>query len=418
LGDYSKTNRRTFLRRAGFITAGVAGLGGCLKYKSQFFLLRDAPEHEGDPELDWSAAEIREYKPLGRTGWKMSDISFGAGGLKDPAVLETALERGVNYIDTSPDYSHSESELAVGKAIKNRRDKVFVASKFCSPEGHLDEDTSVDGIIEAVEASLGRLDTDYVDLLHIHACNSVDRLMAPTFHEAFDRLKEQGKARFMGVSSHTPELETVMRTAVDSGRFDVIMCAYNFSAWPDLESIFSDAHDRGIGVVAMKTLKGAYHTVLRDLEADERNSFSQAAFKWVNNNPDVSGLVITVTKPEQLDEYLVASGKRADPADLALLEKYDRLVRSEYCRPGCGDCLDACPAALPIDDVLRYSMYFASYGAEKEALTRYAAMRKKLGHGTEVCASCSAPCQARCPYEIPIKEKLVRADRDLRLHSV
>jgi predicted aldo/keto reductase-like oxidoreductase len=265
-----------------------------------------------------------------------------------------------------------------------------------------------------VEASLRRLDTDYVDLAHVHACNSVDRLMAPTFHEAFDRLKEQGKVRFMGVSSHTPNLEEVMRQAVDSGRFAVIMCAYNFSHWPTLEAIFADAHDRGVGVVAMKTLKGAHHTVLSDFEPDERNSFSQAAFGWVNSNPNVSGLVVTITKPEQVDEYLFASGKRLDPSDLVLLEKYDRLVRSEYCTPGCGDCLDACPASIPIDDVLRYAMYFRTYGQEKEAMTRYAQMTELLGHGTEVCASCSAPCQAQCPRDIPIRQKLVRADRDLR----
>ena len=371
MDDKTKTGRRTFLRRAGIATAGIAGVGVALKYKSQFFLLKDAPEHEDAPLGRWADAVVREYKPLGKTGWEMSDISFGTGALRDPEVLRMALDRGVNYVDTSPDYSDSASEVAVGKAVKGRRDKVFVASKFCSPDGHLDKDTSVQGIIESVEASLRRLDTDYVDLAHVHACNSIDRLMAPTFHEAFDRLKEQGKVRFMGVSSHTPNLEEVMRKAVDSGRFDVIMSAYNFSHWPALETIFADAHARGVDVVAMKTLKGAHHSVLRDFEPDERNSFSQAAFGWVNSNPNVSGVVITITKPEQVDEYLFASGKRMDPGGLALLEKYDRLVRSEYCTPGCGDCLDACPASIPIDDVLRDNGLLTRDGRMKE--------RKKYG---------------------------------------
>jgi hypothetical protein len=74
--------------------------------------------------------------------------------------------------------------------------------------------------------------------------------MAPTFHEAFDRLKEQGKVRFLGVSSHTPNLEAVMRHAVQSGRFHMLLVAHNFSNWPDLKTIFHDAKQRGVGVVA------------------------------------------------------------------------------------------------------------------------------------------------------------------------
>jgi predicted aldo/keto reductase-like oxidoreductase len=416
VGSRDPSNRRTFLKRAGAYS-GLLGVGSILKYDTQLFLLRKAPAHDGPPRTEWAGATVKEYRTLGRTGWKMSDISFGSSSLTDPSVLRLALDRGVNYVDTSPDYSDSQSEKAVGQAIKGRRDKVFVASKFCTPKGHLDENTPVPEIIKAVEDILGRLETDYVDLLHIHACNSVDRLMAPTFHEAFDRLKEQGKARFMGVSSHTPELEAVFSKAVDSGRFDVIMSAYNFANWPKLDEIMTRAKEKSVGVVAMKTLKGAYHTVLGEFTPDERNSFAQAAFKWVNTNPNVSGLVVTISRPAQVDEYLFASGKRANPADLALLEKYDRLVSAQYCRPGCGECLEACPADLPINDVLRYSMYFDTYGTERQAMKKYAKVVDALGHGAEVCASCTAPCEAQCPYDIPIKEKLGRADRLLRLDT-
>ena len=414
MSESGSSGRRTFLKQAGMFS-GLLGIGSVFKYSTQLYLLRNAPTEADEPRPEWANATVQSYRTLGRTGWKMSDISFGAGGVRDAEVVRVALDRGINYIDTSPDYSDSESEKAVGEAIKGRRDKVFVASKFCNPGGHLDEDTPVPEIMAAVEASLTRLQTDYLDLAHIHACNSTDRLMAPTFHEAFDRLKEQGKVRFMGVSSHTPQLEEVMNRAVDSGRFDVIMVAYNFKNWPDLEGILDKATAADVGFVAMKTLKGAYHTVLKDFEPDERNSFSQAAFKWVNNDPRVSGLVVTITRPAQLDEYLFASGQKADPADLALLEKYERLVSSDYCRPGCGECLDACPAGLPIDDILRYTMYFDSYGAEREAMLQYGKTVARLGHGTEVCAGCSAPCEASCPFEIPIKEKLVRADARLRI---
>ncbi len=144
----------------------------------------------------------------------------------------------------------------------------------------------------------------------------------------------------------------------------------------------------------MKTLKGAYHTVLKDFTASERHSFAQAAFKWVNNNEKVSGLVVTITKASQLDEYLYASGQKARAEDLVLLEKYDRLIAEEYCRPGCGDCLDRCPYDLPVDDVLRYAMYYENYGAEREALAHYARLlQRRNGRGADVCIGCAAPCE-------------------------
>jgi len=403
-----KTGRRQFLKQAGLFS-GLLGLGSLLKYRTQFFLVSSAPSESEDPRPEWAGSQVRSYRPLGTTGWKMSDISFGCGHVRDPEIVRVALDRGINYFDTSPDYSDAESERVVGQGIRGRRDKVFLASKFCTPGGHLPSDSKVGDIIAAVEASLGRLGTDYLDLCHIHACNEVERLMAPSFHEAFDRLKEQGKVRFMGVSSHTPELETVMNRAVDSGRFHVIMVAYNFNNWPDLSNIIGKAHDKGVGFVAMKTLKGAYHTVLADFTPDERNSFTQAAFKWVQSNPHVSGLVVSISKVSQLDEYLFASGKPAAPKDLALLERYDELVTRQYCRPGCGQCLDSCPAGLPIDDVLRYSMYYEGYGSERVAMAKYG----KLGSARQasICANCAAPCQAACPFEIPIKNRMSRAHR-------
>ncbi len=407
LSSSTGSGRRGFLKGLGLFS-GFLGLGGILKYGTQVFLLREAPTEAEKPRDDWAGSTVKSYRKLGRTGWQMSDISFGSAQVNDPDVVRLALDRGINYIDTSPDYADAMSEKVVGEAVAGRRDKVFLASKFCTPDGHLDVETPVAGIIKAVEQSLGRLRTDYLDLCHIHACNSVERLMAPNFHEAFDRLKQQGKVRFLGVSSHTPELEMVMNKAVDSDRFAVIMVAYNFKNWPDLSNIIKKAHAKDVGFVAMKTLKGAYHTVLSDFEADERNSFTQAAFKWVNNNPGVSGLVVSISRSSQLDEYLYASGKQLDPADLVLLERYDDLVAKHYCRPGCGECLDACPASLPVDDILRYSMYYEGYQRESEAIRNYA--RLGAGRSAAVCADCSAPCQGACPFDLPVRQKMLRAD--------
>jgi uncharacterized protein len=401
--DSAKITRRRALLWG---TASVAAAGGAIsawKTHTYWFLLRNAPVKAGHTDPAWQGAAVRSYRPLGNTGIHMSDISFGGAGISDPDVVTRAVDRGINYFDTSPDYSQTGSEQVIGRALKAHRDKVFVASKFCTGAGHLPKDTPVADIIRAVEGSLQRLQTDYLDVCIIHECNDLDRLMAPTFHEAYDRLHEQGKVRFLGVSSHTPNLEQVMRHAVDSGRFHMLLVAYNFNNWPDLTTIFRDAKQRGIGVVAMKTLKGAKATVLKDF-ADQSQAFSQAAFKWVLSNPDVSGLVVSIRDAEQIDEYLYASGQPVTPADVALLERYDQLIARDYCRPGCGACLDHCPYGVPVDDVFRYAMYFENYGQQQDARQKYA--RLSAEHNASRCAGCAAPCQAACPFDIPIGEKL------------
>lgn len=406
--------RRQFLRTAAVSAAvgGAAVVAGC-EYKTQLFLLSRAPKEAEQKSPEWQEAGIRRYRLLGRTGMKISDISFGCSGLDNVASVQRALERGINYFDTSPDYSHAGSEQTLGKGIKGfPRDKLFIASKFCMPSDHLDNDVPAKEVIATVESSLKRLGTDYLDLAHIHAVNSIERLMNPNIHEAFDRLKEQGKLRFLGVSSHTPQLEKVMRHAVDSDRFDVIMVAYNFKNWPDLTTIFHDAKQKGVGVVAMKTLKGARHTALSDFTPTERESFAQAAFKWVLANENVSGLVVSINSLSQIDEYLHASGQPLQQADLQLLEKYDRLVANDYCRPGCGACLSSCPADMPIDDILRYAMYYENYGQQRLGMELYARLAQT--GAVSQCTECNAPCEQACPFGLPIKTKLQRADRLLR----
>src|SRR2546425_1553257 len=408
----SHLSRRAFLRgaSAGLAAGGLTLAGGC-KYGTQLFLISEPPKADSQRPA-WAGSRVQRYRPLGRTGFQMSDISFGCSGLDDAAVARRGVERGITYFDTSPDYSRAGSEIALGTGIRGTpRDRLFVVSKFCTPDGHLATDTPVSTVIESVEASLRRLGTDHLDLCHIHACNSLDRLMAPNIHEAFDRLKQAGKVRFIGVSSHTPDLETVMAHAVDSGRFDVIMVAYNFRNWPDLTNIFRRAHERGVGVVAMKTLKGARHTQLADFTPTERESFAQAAFKWVLSNPDVSGLVVTMSRHEQIDEYLYASGREVTAADVSLLEKYDQLIARDYCRPGCGECLDACPYGVPVDDVLRYAMYADSYGQEREAARLYRQLDP--ARRADQCVTCSAPCERSCPFDLPIRDKMTRAHRRL-----
>ena len=367
-------------------------------------------------EDSWRGARVKAYGRLGRTGWRVSDTVLGAGRLRgDEAwkIVKMAFERGVNYVDTAPDYSTAGSELAVGRALREiPRDQIFLATKFCTPLGHLPEGTSVARYKAVVNESLARLGTDYVDLVHVHSCDETARLMDPNVHEAFDRLKEEGKVRFLGVSTHTPRLVEVANRAIDSGRFDVMMLAYHHGIWPTLPLIIDRAHEeQDMGIVAMKTLKGAKHKNLEGFH--DANSYAQAALKWVHENPNVSCAVISFFEMQHVDEYLFASGGRLARTDLEILKRYDQAIVGSYCAPHCGACLSSCPEDVPIHDVLRHRMYFEDYHAERDAMELYA----KLTVNASACIGCSAPCLGSCPLGIAIPARTQGAHALLTLRS-
>ncbi|MDP6977709.1 MAG: aldo/keto reductase [Myxococcota bacterium] len=362
---------------------------------------------------EWRGSRVQEYRRFGRTEYQISDIVMGTGPLKGEEgekVVNLALDRGINYIDTSPDYSASGSEQVVGRVLKTRREEAFLATKFCTPTGHLPADAPVSEYKRVFEESLGRLQTDHVDLIHVHSCDEVDRLMSENMHEAYDRLKQEGKVRFLGFSSHTPHLVQVANRAIESGRFDVMMLAYHHGIWPKLSEVIKRARDeQDMGIVAMKTLKGARHRGLEDF-TPYADSYAQAALKWVRANDDVSCAVISMFELQQIDEYLYASGQKLRDQDIALLREYDRQVQGTYCSPHCGACLDSCPEGVPIADVLRQRMYFEDYGAEKIGMQLYA----DLDVDASACSSCDAPCLGSCPHGISIQERTTGAHELLR----
>lgn len=366
------------------------------------------------PLASWDGSRIQSYRRLGRTDWEVSDISLGTGrisGEEGERTARLALDRGVNYFDTAPDYSGSGSEQAMGRAIRGVRDQLFIATKFCTPLGHLPAGTSVEEYMEAIDGSLRRLGTDYVDLVHIHSCDSVERLLDPNVHEAFDRLREQGKARFLGFSSHTPRLVEVANASIASGRFDVMMLAYHHGIWPEIPEIIERARaEADMGIVAMKTLKGGRHRGLENFKP-WADSYSQASLKWALSNPDVSSAVVSFFELQHVDEFLFASGQLFERQDAEILKRYDAEIAGTYCEPHCGVCLDSCPEGVPIADVLRHRMYFEDYGWEKIAIQQYA----RLETNASACVGCSAPCLGSCPLGIQIPERTAVAHRLLTL---
>jgi predicted aldo/keto reductase-like oxidoreductase len=358
---------------------------------------------------------VRRYSRLGRTDMQISDISFGADRLSTDQedLVQHAYDRGINYFDTAETYRDGDSETALGHALRGKRHRIFLASKTLAWP-----DTSRQAMMQALEGSLRRLQTDYLDVYFNHAVNELERLKNPEWYAFVEAAKGQGKIRFSGISGHAGHLGQCLDYAIDSGNYDVILCAYNFgqdplfyqrflggfdmvARQPDLPRILKKAKQRGIGVIVMKTLMGAR---LNDMRPYERGgaTYAQAAFRWVLSNPDVDGLIVSMTTREAINEFVGASGFRSVHAeDLPLLQRYARVNGASYCKHACNACEDSCPAGVAIADVMRTRMYAIDYQDLRMARAEYAMIK----HNAAACLSCSArPCAAACPHGLKIAE--------------
>jgi uncharacterized protein len=393
--DGSIIGRREFLKRGVLAGVGVSILP----------LARNA-----SASIE-AAPKVRRYATLGRTGLKISDISFGASGLTsgNEDLVHHAYDSGINYFDTAETYTNGESETTIGNALKGKRDKVYLTSKTIAQA-----DDRRASMMTALEGSLRRLQTDHVDVYFNHAVNDPARLKNPEWYEFVAQARSQGKIRFSGMSGHAGNLAQCLDYAIDSGHFDVILCAHNFgqhpsffqrfthnfdfvAKQPELPRIMEKAHSKGVGVVVMKTLWGARLNDMRPYESGGA-TFSQAAFRWVLSNKNVDALIVSMTSRQQIDEFLGASGARTTAAaDLPLLNRYATLNGGSQCRPACNECANACPFGVPISDVMRTRMYARDYGDIRMARSEYA----MLPQNAAACLTCDAkPCAGACPHGI------------------
>ena len=390
-----KVSRRALLVAAA-AASGAAVIGGLAATNA-------APE----------APSTMRYRTLGRTGLKVSEIGFGGFPIDDPDVLVYALERGINYIDTAPCYRGGASERAIAPALKGRRERFVLTTKWCPH--HIGKPATKQVFLAMLDESLRRLGTDYVDILLNHEVGKhsdsigVDRLKNPEMFEAWEVAKKAGKARFLGASGHDGDLPGVMGHAIDSNQFDVVLCRYSFLDYPEQQQLIDRAAAKGVGFIAMKTLAGAKGADL-DKFRDRQTSFKQAALKWVLSNSKLSNLIISISSRRQVDEYAAASGPPLVAADLAVLDEYAALFSREVCR-FCNACEPACPDDVRIADILRFSMYFHEYGQEQRGVESYAKLvvAERAAH----CAHCAGFCEAACDYDLPVKSLLLRAEASL-----
>jgi predicted aldo/keto reductase-like oxidoreductase len=395
-------DRRAFLR-----TGAIGGLG-----------LLVSPPASAD---EGAEPRVRRYVKLGDTGLRVPDIGFGASRLDgDEAVVRHALERGITHFDSAEGYAGGASETTLGRALASDRERVTLVSKVkCGASTRADE------LMRRLEASLQRLRTDRVEIYLNHAVNDLDRLRNEAWYEFVARAKEQGKIRFAGISGHGGNLAECLEYVVDRDLIDVALVAHNFgqdpafyqqflrnfdfvAVQPDLPRVLLKARAKGIGIFAMKTLRGGRLNDLRPYESGGA-TFAQAALRWVLAGPYVDALVVTMKSPATVDEYLGASGYGAPTAaGLHLLERYEAAQGTTQCRYGCRACTASCGAGVEIPEVLRVRMYAEDYGDAALAREEYA----RLGRAAEVCLSCAErSCLGACPFGLPIAELTARAHR-------
>jgi aryl-alcohol dehydrogenase-like predicted oxidoreductase len=207
-----------------------------------------------------------KYRALGSTGIKVSEIGYGAWGIggalwqgaKDEEslrALHTAIDHGMNFIDTALVYGDGHSENLVGKLMKERKERVYVATKVppkngkwpARPGTRLHDVFPHEYILESTETSLRNLGMETIDILQFHVWND-DWTDETEWSDAISKLKEQGKIRHFGVSINDHQPENALRLAA-SGKVDTFQVIHNIFDQTPEDKLYPFCLERKIGVV-------------------------------------------------------------------------------------------------------------------------------------------------------------------------
>ncbi|HUH67101.1 MAG TPA: aldo/keto reductase [Syntrophales bacterium] len=385
----SGLNRRDFLKisAAGTTSAliGWEGLANAMDYaQAEPFVFPDPV-----------------YRILGRTGIKMTVVSFGAMLTPESEVMKVAFDHGVNYVDTARRYMGGKNEEIVARALKGRRDKMYVATKT-KPDSHTKE-----AIMRDVETSLKALETDYIDVIQLHNLdsNNKDRMFIPETREALIKLREQGKVRFFGITTHKGQAEVLNALVDDRDKFfDTALVGYNFKSSPEIREAIARAARANVGIIAMKTQAGGYKT-------DTLGPISphQAALKWALQNTHITAAIPGMRDMAELREDIAVMGMRFGYLDKIILKHYGEAVKSYYCHL-CGECESLCPKGVEISTINRCLMYREGYKEPELARSTYAEI--PVESSASSCLGCPV-CMAKCVNGLDVADKMEKARRML-----
>lgn len=316
-----------------------------------------------------------EYRYLGRSGLKVPVLSFGAGtfGGTGPLfgawgdtddkqarrLVDICLDAGVNLFDTADVYSDGASERVLGAAIKGRRDKVLLSTKTSLPmgDGSNDAGSSRFRLIRAVDDALARLDTDYIDLLQLHAFDAatpVEEVLA-----TLDALVRAGKVRYVGVSNFSGwQIMKSLATAEKYGwpRYVAQQVYYSLVGRDYEWDLMPLGSDQGVGALVWSPLGWGRLTgkirrgqplpdnsrlhdtasfgppvdddhlfrvvdVLDEVAAETGKSVPQVALNWLTQRPTVASVIIGARNEEQLRQNLGAVGWALTAEQIARLDE-------------------------------------------------------------------------------------------------
>ena len=416
-------NRRRFLKTTAAAGAALASADA----------LRAAPP----------AAPAKAAVPtvvLGKTGQKVTKLGMGTSWALSPSFVQNALFSGVRYIDTSESYENTRAEKVVGEVLERTgmRKDVYLVTK--NSKGHATGNDAVRVYEDRLNASLGRLKTDYVDCYYIHgiAGKEIGMLRDPGVKAAFEHLKKLNKIRFCGLSCHDPMLPEILEAAAEAGWVDQIMFKYNYrdvgqkNRYDDLNRAIDKASKANIGLVAMKTQSGA-EAFPANKEALEKHGIKApadgfqprekaivdllekgykrevAAIKTVWGDPRMQVVVSEMTNFNDLRENVAASQEPLTTTEMRLLEEYRKTTAHLYCH-GCGHLCETAARGVPVATVLRYLRYYEVYGKRQEARALYQALPPVA---RDLAAANLHAAEAACPHGLPVVDLVTRADRQM-----
>ncbi len=276
-----------------------------------------------------------EYRLLGKSSLNISRIGFGCMSLKTDqndaaAIIHSALDQGINFFDTADLYDKGLNESAVGAALKGRRDKAVIATKvgnqWREDGSGWDWNPGKTYILQAVEQSLKRLQTDYIDLYQLHG-GTIDDPIDETI-EAFELLQQQGKIRFYGISSIRPN---VISAYVQRSNIVSVMMQYSLLDRRPEESSLDLLKQNDIGVLARGTVAGGLlvnkqpkgyldrspEQVAKAAEAIRmmagEQQAAQTAIRYALHHDAVTSAVVGIRTMEQLKEAVEAGQNLLHP---------------------------------------------------------------------------------------------------------
>ena len=351
-------------------------------------------------------------RTLGKTGLKIPVVSMGVMNADNPAVVEAALESGIVMLDTAHGYQRGRNEQMIGQVIKGRpRDSFMIFTKVPGPQRErsmqaLAGEPLQKAFLDLFDTSLQRLGLEHVEVLYLHNNSAAEHVQNPDIIEALRKAKKAGKARFIGITTHSNEPD-VIRATIEAKAYDVILTAYNFRQdhRAEISKAMAEAAAAGIGVVAMKTQAGSYWDKEKQQPINMR-----AALKWALNDPSVTTAIPGFTTFDQLQEDLkVMTDITLTPEELKDLRVGEQVAGGLYCQQ-CGQCLAGCPKGVPIPDLMRSYMYAYGYRNLQAAHE----LVGSLDIAESPCGSCDS-CSAVCAKGFDIADRV----RDIsRLRAV